>query len=221
MSHVLSIVRMSIVAAVCLCALPLFAVAAPASGPLPAASPALEAAPAVAPAAAPAPAPEQKEVAAPAPAPRFRIGVVDIVRVGKESEEGKAIQVKLMERLDKFKAQLAAKQKQLEKQKAAIEAKLSSLLPEQRAAKGREFEKKVEAFRKQAQSGEKELMKVQEEMTTKLLKKIEQASAAYGTKAGFDAIVVKKDLLFQSGSVESVDVTEELIKQVNATKEGN
>ncbi|MSM40719.1 MAG: OmpH family outer membrane protein [Geobacter sp.] len=220
MSHMLSFVRIS-VAAACLSALPLLAVAAPASGPLPAASPAAEVAPAVAPAVTPAPATELKEVVTPAPAPRFRIGVVDIVRVGKESEEGKAIQVKLMERLDKFKAQLAAKQKQLEKQKAAIEAKLSSLLPEQRAAKGREFEKKVEAFRKQAQSGEKELMKVQEEMTTKLLKKIEQAAAAYGTKAGYAAIVVKKDLLYQSGSVESVDVTEELIGQVNGIKEGN
>jgi len=214
MSHILSFVRISIVSAACLCALPLLAVAETASTPVPAAAPAAEAAPAL----VPAPVPEQKEVVTPKPVPQIRIGVVDIVRVGKESEEGKAIQVKLMERLDKFKAQLAAKQKQLEKQKAAIEAKLPSMLPEQRAAKGKEFEKKVEAFRKQAQSGEKELMAVQDELTTKLLKKIEQAAAAYGTKAGYAAIVVKKDLLFQSGSVESVDVTEELIGEMNAPK---
>ena len=214
MSHVFSFVRISIVSAACLWALPLLAVAESASVPVPAAAPAAE----VAPALVPAPVPEQKAVVVPKPAPQIRIGVVDIVRVGKESEEGKSIQVKLMEKLDKFKAQLAAKQKQLEKQKAAIEAKLPSMLPEQRAAKGKEFEKKVEAFRKQAQSGEKELMAVQDELTTKLLKKIEQAAAAYGTKAGYAAIVVKKDLLFQSGSVESVDVTEELIGQMNAPK---
>ena len=96
---------------------------------------------------APAPAvaatPQEQKKVGPYQTPR--IGYLDITRIGNESSPGKAAQGRLKAKAEKYQSQIAAKQKQLEKQKAAI---VPSMLPEQRAAKAREFEKKVEEYRK-------------------------------------------------------------------------
>jgi outer membrane protein len=162
--------------------------------------------------------PEQKKVeSAPAsqPAQAIRIGYVDITRIGNESVPGKAAQARFKAKADKYQSQITAKQKQLEKQKAAIEAKLPSMLPEQRAAKAREFEKKVEEYRKFVQNAEKELKPLEEELGRSLFGTIEKVVADYGTANGFAAIVAKKELLYQGSVVTTLDVTGDILKLVN------
>jgi outer membrane protein len=160
-------------------------------------------------------APEQK-AAEPAKAERIvRIGYADLVRVGNESNRGKEVHAKLAGKSDKYKAQITAKQKQLEKQKSSLEEKLATLSPKQRAEKAKEFEKKVEEYQKFVQKAEKEMQSLQEELTRVFYREIEQAAAAYGKANGFTAICVKKDLLYLGGGVEVEDVTEALMKLVN------
>lgn len=161
------------------------------------------------------PAPEPKQIEPTQAAPTVRIGYADITRIGSESAPGKAAQARFKAKADKYQAQITAKQKQLEKQKAAIEAKLPSLLPEQRAAKAKEFEKKVDEYRRFVQNAEKELKPLEEELTRSLFGEIEKVVSDYAKANGFAAIVAKKELLYQGGSVTVQDVTEDILKLVN------
>lgn len=161
------------------------------------------------------PAPEPKQIGPTQAAPTVRIGYADITRIGSESVPGKAAQARFKAKADKYQAQITAKQKQLEKQKAAIEAKLPSLLPEQRAAKAKEFEKKVDEYRRFVQNAEKELKPLEEELTRSLFGEIEKVVSDYAKANGFAAIVAKKELLYQGGSVTVLDVTEDILKLVN------
>ena len=152
--------------------------------------------------------------------PPIRIGYVDLIRVSTDSEPGKAGQARLTERKKKFQTQIESKRKQLDKQRAAIEAKLPTLTPQQREAKAKEFQKKVEEYQKLLQKADGELQEVQQEQSRILYEKIEQASAVYGKANGLAVVTVKRDLLYQADGVDGQDITEGIVKLVNeqATK---
>jgi outer membrane protein len=145
----------------------------------------------------------------------MRIGYVDIARIGSESTLGKASAAKSREKQEKFQARILAKRKQLDKQKAAIEAKISTLTPQQRETKAREFQKKVEEFQKFGMNAEKELQALQEELSKAVFAAIEQAAAEYGKANGLGVVIIKRELLYLGSSVDSQDVTEGLIKLMN------
>jgi outer membrane protein len=144
-----------------------------------------------------------------------RIGYVDIVRIGTESERGKALKTLLTTSKDKLQEKINGKKKQLEKLQKSIEAKIASMTPKQREAKSKEFQKKVEEFQKVARSSEEELFALQDKETKALYEAIEQAAIVHGKANGFAAIVVKKELLYIGSSVDAQNVTDDLIKALN------
>jgi outer membrane protein len=144
-----------------------------------------------------------------------RIGYVDVARIGTESERGKGLKTLLTTRKDKLQGKIDGKKKQLDKLKASIEAKIATMTPQQREARSKEFQKKVEEFQKLAQASEEELMSLQEKETRALFEAVEQAAAAHGKTNGFAAIVVKKELLYVGSSVDAQDVTDALIAALN------
>lgn len=151
----------------------------------------------------------------PAAAPSARIGYVDIVRIGTESERGKAIKALLTAKKDKLQVKIDGKKKQIEKSKSSIEAKIASMSPQQREAKAKEFQKKVEEFQKLAQTSEEELLSLQDKESKALYEAVEQAAVAHGKDNGFAAIVIKKELLYVGSSVDARDVTDDLIKEMD------
>jgi outer membrane protein len=171
------------------------------------------------------PLPPQAAVSAPAEAAAkpaaatqsTRIGYVDIVRIGTESERGKALRTLLTSRKDSLQRKLEGKKKVLDKLKASIEAKIASMTPKQREAKSKEFQKKVEEFQKLAQTSEEDFGTLQEKETKTLFEAIEQSAVEYGKANGYAAIVVKKELLYVGSSVDAQDVTEALIKALDQT----
>jgi outer membrane protein len=160
-------------------------------------------------------APAQKPAEGAAAQQSTRLGHVDLARIAAESETGKAAQAQFAELKKKLQGQIEAKRKQLEKQKAAIEAKLKSYTADQREAKGREFQKKVEEFQKFGQNAEKELQAKQADFSEKLFKAIEQASADLGKAKGLALVVIKRELLYLSSSVDAQDITDDVIKQID------
>jgi outer membrane protein len=167
----------------------------------------------VVPQAVPVPAPKPSEAASAQQA--THLGHVDLVRIAAESETGKAGQAQLGVLKKKLQGQIEAKRKQLDKQKAAIEAKLKTLSPPQREAKGREFQKKVEEFQKFGLNAEKELQARQEEFSDKLFKAIEQASADLGKAKGLALVVIKRELLYLGSGVDAQDITDDVIKKID------
>ena len=152
---------------------------------------------------------------APPVKPALKIGYADLIKIGTESAPGKAAKARFDAKGDKLKNQVVAKEKQLEKQKRAIEEKLPTMTQEQRVAKAKEFEKKVEEYRKFVQKAQKEMEPLQQELSLSIYTLIENAAQEYGKSKGLIAIVPKKELLYVGSEVESVDVTEELLQLVN------
>lgn len=149
---------------------------------------------------------------------QVRIGYVDIPRVGTESKAGQASLAKAKERQTKLQNQIETKRKQLDKQKAALEAKAAAMSPGQREAKAKEFRKRVEEFQKFGMNADKELQALQEEINRKLFESIEQAATEVGKNKGLALVMIKRDLLYLADGVDAQDITEDIIKLLNADK---
>jgi len=148
-------------------------------------------------------------------AQQLRLGYVDIARVLAESSLGKASAAQAKKKQEKLQAQAMSRRKQLDKQKAAIEAQMPGLTPMQREAKAKEFQKKVENFQKFGMKLDKELQALQEGLNRSFNEAIENAATEYGKKNSLALIVVKREMLYLSNSVDAQDVTEGIIKQMN------
>lgn len=146
----------------------------------------------------------------------FRLGYADLAKIAEESSVGKVAKAHYEAKADKYKARIETKQKMLEKQKAALEAKIATYTPEQRVAKVKEYEKKVEEFKKMLQKADSEMKPMQEELLRDVYGKIEKAADEYGASNGFSAIVNKRELLYLGKDVDVQDVTETLIKHLDA-----
>ena len=158
---------------------------------------------------------EAKAAPLPTAEKRVRIGYVDIMKIAGESDAGKVAKSHFEAKADRYKAQIDTKQKMLEKQKATLEAKLPTYSPEQRAAKIKAYEKKVEELRKMLQKADSEMRPMQEELIKEIYAKIESAAQAYGAEKGFSAIIEKRELLYLGKEIDAEDVTEALIKELN------
>lgn len=157
------------------------------------------------------PAPAQKPLEAESAQHPMSFGHVDVARIATESATSKAGQAQVAELKNKLQKQIEAKKKQLEKQKSAIEAKLKTMTPQQREAKAKEFQKKVEELQKFIVNAEKDLQARQEELSEKLFKAVEQASAELGKAKGLALVIVKRELLYLGSGVDAQDVTDGVI----------
>lgn len=144
-----------------------------------------------------------------------KIGYVDIIRIGTESDRGKALKSLLTGKKEQLLGKIDGKKKQIEKLKTSIESKISTMTPQQREAKSKEFQKKLDEFQKFARTSEEELFALQDKETQALYEEIERAAVAHGKANGFSVIVVKKELLYIANAVDAHDVTEALIKLLN------
>jgi outer membrane protein len=142
-----------------------------------------------------------------------------MAQIAAETDRGKAATASLKSKSEKLTSKVEAKQKQLEKQKAAIESKLETLSPKERAAKAKEFQKKVEEYQKFVRSSELEMQQMQDALTTELSQAIKQAAIEYGKEHGYAAVVIKKDTLYLAESVNSKDLTDELVHLLNKKSE--
>lgn len=172
----------------------------------PAATPSVSASPAV---------PAEKATPSGSTETRFRVGYVDMIKIAAESDAGKVAKAHFEAKADRHKAQIDTKQKLLEKQKATLEAKLPTYTPEQRTAKIKEYEKKVNELKKMLEKADKEMRPMQEELTKELYGKIEAAARAYGAANGFSIILEKRELLYLGKGIDAEDVTGILIAELN------
>ncbi len=144
-----------------------------------------------------------------------RVGYVDIVRIGTESDKGKALRALLDAKKNQLQGKIDGKKKQIEKLKTSIESKIATMTPPQREAKSKEFQKKLDEYQKFVRTAEEEFMALQEKETKALFEEIERTSAAHGAAGGFAVIVIKKELLYVGNAVDAQDVTEAVIKLMN------
>lgn len=143
-----------------------------------------------------------------------KIGYVDISKIASDSAPGKAANARLKEKTEKYRSQITARQKKLESMKKDIETKLATLTPQQRQAKVKDLEKKVGEYQKFVQDAEKEMRKMESDLSESIIKAIQKAADDYGKANGFAAIVPKRDLLYLGDMVEVKDVTEDIRENI-------
>lgn len=162
-----------------------------------------------APAAQNAPAPNQS------PRTAVTIGLIDIQKIGTESAVGKAEKKRFEARGEKLKSDIEARGKKLEKEKKALEEKFPTLSPEQRQAKAKEFDKKVDSYRKMVQKAQEEMEPLQKEINDRIFTLVQKSAARVGGKKGVSLIIPKQELLFRGVDTTVVDLTDEVLKGVD------
>ncbi|MEA5115015.1 MAG: OmpH family outer membrane protein [Geobacteraceae bacterium] len=165
--------------------------------------------------------PSPLTTALPLPGPRLtpadprsgvKIGFVDMAKVASDSVPGKAATSEMKTRATRLQNQMKSREKQLSKQKAAIESTIASLSPAQREAKAKDFQKKVADYQKFVQKAGKEIQSREEQLLGNLYKSTQKAAEDYAKTNGFAAVAIKKDLLYLGDTVEAKDLTDVIIK---------
>lgn len=141
-----------------------------------------------------------------------KIGFIDMAKIASDSDPGKAAYAEIKAKTAKYQKQIKSKERQLQKQKADIEAQMPSLTPTQRSKKAKEFQNKLESFQKYLQKADKDVRTREAELLQELYKAVVKTAGDYGTTNGYAAIVMKKELLFAGDTVAIQDLTEEMIK---------
>lgn len=144
-----------------------------------------------------------------------KIGVVDVNKVSTDTVMGKAAQSQIKSQQAKLQKQIETKRKQLDKFKADTERQLPGLSPQQREAKSKEFQKKIEEFQKFGMKAEKELMENQQKLTKGLFEAIGKAADEQGKAKGLAAVATNRDLLYLSSTVAMVDITADIVKSLD------
>jgi outer membrane protein len=177
---------------------------------------------------APAPAPAAPLVVAEPAAPPAavvpkvsgpRIGFVDMERISTESAMGKASQSAVTAEQQKMQKEIDGRKAKLEKQQAELEKKLPTLQPAQREAKIKEFQKKVEEMQRFGRNGEKQLVALREKLTKELLDAIEKAGKSIGQASKLTAVVVKGNVLYLDADAQVQEITDEVVKLLDAEGE--
>lgn len=160
------------------------------------------------------------EAAAPVAASdkEVKIGYISLNKVASATAEGKAASAKLTEKSVQLRKKLDAKQKQLEKEKISIEARFPTMTPKERAAKGKEFQKKMEAFQKLVRASELEVVELQDKLTGEVYISIKNAAVEYAKANGYMVLVEEKSVLFVVDSLTPKDLTDEVIELLNKKK---
>lgn len=148
-----------------------------------------------------------------------RIGFVDMERVSGESAMGKASLAAVKGEQQKMQKEIDARKAKLDKQQAELEKKLPTLQPAQREARIKEFQKKVEEMQKFGRNAEKELMTLREKLTDELLDAIEKAGKSIGQASKLAAVVVKGNVLYLAADAQGHDITDEVVKLLDAGRE--
>lgn len=149
------------------------------------------------------------------PAGISKIGIVDVNRVSTESAMGKEAQAHVKNLQAKLQKQVEAKRKQLDAFKADVERQLPGLTPAQRAAKSKEFQKKIAEFQKFGLHAEQELVASQQKLTKGLFEGISQAASELGKSRGLTAVVINRELLYLATGVEPVDISADVVKELD------
>lgn len=148
----------------------------------------------------------------------IRLGSVDFRKVAVESEAGKKAAALLKEMSGRFQTKLNAKAKELEKMKKSLEEKGRTLPQAKLQAREKELQKKFREYQEFGRNAEAELQKKEAELGDRIGEKMLQLVKEYGSKNGYVAIVKKDTLMFNDARYEPRDLTDDILKLINAAE---
>ncbi len=142
-----------------------------------------------------------------------KIGVVDLQKILATSTSGKAIQAQLKLQKDKMESDLKKKGSEIEKISKRLERESMVMSKEMREEKEREQRIKINDFKSLQKKFRSDLQKLEGQLMNQLQQDVKALVDAIGKKKGYLLIINKFNVLY---SPDSIDITDDLIKQLNA-----
>jgi len=150
----------------------------------------------------------------------LKVGYVDLQKVLAGSKRG-AAQKEVVERKEgELRDAIQKKQAELQELKETLEKQSVMLSDEARRDKERDYQKELKELERLVKDSRQELQQLEMEVTTKMLKTIEQIVVQLGEKGGYTLILERNEripfILFAS---KEIDLTDQVIKAFDAAKE--
>jgi outer membrane protein len=154
--------------------------------------------------------------ALPAFANEAKFGTIDMQKILLMSDAGKDAKEQLAMKAAKYEAEKNLKEEDLKKLKGELE-KQSVLLSEvARSAKEKDYQQKLKEYQRFLKDAQDDLQARNDEYTNKIVEEIVRVVQDFGKKNAYTFIFVKNEsMIFMD---EKVDLTDELLKQFNATR---
>ncbi len=145
----------------------------------------------------------------------IKLASIDLTKVAQESKAGAEAKKHLKAMTEKLGKGLKKREAELDKLKAALEGKGKQLSAKERAAKQKEFQKKIEAYRQAVQDAQKDLQGKEQEYLAKLMADIEKTVKEYAPKNGYALVIRKGDVIYDDGKNQITDVTDDILKALD------
>ena len=145
-----------------------------------------------------------------------KLGSVDIQKVLLMSDAGKDAKDQLALRAGKYEAEKNAKEEELKKLKSDLEKQGIILSENARNVKERDYQQRLKEYQRFLKDAQDDLQGKNDELTNRIVDEIVKVAQDYGRKNGYTAIFVRNESMVYLD--EKADLTDEVLKQFNATK---
>jgi len=142
-----------------------------------------------------------------------KIGVANLQRVLETSNAGKSAQEEIKQLKDKMEQELKQKGGEIEELRKQFERDSMVMGKEKRAEKEREVRIKINDFKSLEKRYRTELQRLEKRLVNTLLKEVSTLVKEIGKKEGYLLIINNAGVMY---SPSSIDITDRLIKELNA-----
>jgi outer membrane protein len=143
-----------------------------------------------------------------------RIVYIDLQKILIESEKGKEAKKNLNDEFEKLKKTLNQKQDELQKLKDSLEKQASTMSPDTRSDKEKQYQSKLKDYQRLQGDYEGEIRQKEQEMFQKILKELEEVVRGYGESEKYTLILERSQAGILYGA-STIDVTDKVIALYN------
>ncbi|PIE62702.1 MAG: hypothetical protein CSA25_03940 [Desulfobacter postgatei] len=145
-----------------------------------------------------------------------KIGLVNFEKIVKESSAGKMMQQDLKTKLDQLQAKLQAEEKKVKDMSDALEREALVLSAEKKLERQRQLRDNADDLKKMNADYTQEMKILQNKRINQIQKAVFEIANKLGKAQGYTLIIEKKvaGVIF---AADHVDITDEVIKEYNAT----
>ncbi|MEJ2697043.1 MAG: OmpH family outer membrane protein [Candidatus Sulfobium sp.] len=145
-----------------------------------------------------------------------KLGVVDLMKALNESDAGKKAKAELESVIKSKQAVINEKGKAIEKLKAELDKQSSVLSPDAKKSKEDDLDRMMRDYQRMVSDSQSDVKKRESELTGGILKGLRAVIQQIGRKGGYTMIIEDAEGIVLY-SRKSLDLTDEVIKQYNAS----
>jgi outer membrane protein len=151
-------------------------------------------------------------------ADEFKLGIVNLQRALNDCDAGKKAKEDFKVQVDKLQADLNKQKNEIEKIKSEVEKKGMVLKEDERKNIERDYQRKLRDFQRTYKDSQAELQQRDNELTTEILRDLQEVIADFGAKQAYTLIVEGSNTGAVLYNSRAVDVTDQIVQEYNAKR---